>query len=31
MADCAIGALVSLEEKFEWTDRVVNWIDWMGF
>jgi hypothetical protein len=17
--------------KFEWTDRVVNWIDWMGF
>ena len=19
------------EGKFEWTDRVVNWLDWMGF
>jgi hypothetical protein len=18
-------------EKFEWTDRLVNWIDWLGF
>ena len=22
---------VITDGKFEWTDRVVNWLDWMGF
>jgi hypothetical protein len=28
---CDWTAFIIPDGKFEWTDRVVNWIDWMGF